>query len=67
MAKKLLKGKKLVLKLNGKKFVAKTNKKAIATFKISKNVIKKLKIGKSYKYVVVYSKDSITKKIKVLR
>ena len=67
VAKKLLKGKKLVLKLNGKKFVAKTNKKAIATFKISKNVIKKLKIGKSYKYVVVYSKDSITKKIKVLR
>ena len=62
---KYLKGKKLTLKINGKKITAKTNKKGVATFKVKKNVVKKLKAGKKYKYTVTYLKETVTKKIKV--
>ena len=65
VAKKLQKGKKITLKFNGKKYKAKTNKKAVATFKIKKNVLKKLKVGKKYIYKVAYSKDVVNKKITV--
>lgn len=63
--KKYLKNKKITLKFKGKKYTVKTNKKGVATFKISKNVIKKLKAGKSYTYQVYYLKDSVSKKITV--
>ena len=63
--KKILKGKKVTLKFKGKKYTAKTNKKGVATFTIKKNVIKKLKAGKKYKYTVIYSKDKLTKTIMV--
>jgi invasion protein IalB len=46
---------------------AKINKKGVATFKLKKNVLKKLKVGKKYKYRVTYGKDKVTKKIKVRR
>jgi hypothetical protein len=62
---KYLKSKKLTLKINGKKITAKTNKKGVATFKIKKNIIKKLKAGKKYKYTVTYLKETVTKKITV--
>ena len=64
---KFLKGKKLKLKLKGKTLKAKINKKGVATFKVKKNILKKLKVGKKYKYTVSYGKDKVTKKIKVKR
>jgi hypothetical protein len=42
------------LKFKGKTYKAKTNKKGIATFKVPKKVIKKLKKGKKYKAVFTY-------------
>lgn len=65
--KKYLSSKKVTLKFNGKKYTAKTNKKGVATFTIAKKVLSKLKVGKSYKYKVAYSKDSVTKKIKITK
>ena len=60
---KYLKGKKITLKFKGKKYTVKTNKKGVATFKIKKNILKKLKNGKKYKYQVNYLKDIVTKNI----
>ena len=48
-----------------KKIKATTNKKGVAIFKIKKNVIKKLKVGKKYKYSVTYLKETVTKKVTV--
>ncbi|MBR4448363.1 Ig-like domain repeat protein [Methanobrevibacter sp.] len=62
---KALKGKKLKLKINGKKVKAKTNKKGKAVFKLKKKVVKKLEVGKKYKYTVTFGKDTVTKKLKV--
>ena len=63
--KKYLKGKTLKLKIKGKTIKAKTNKKGVATFKVKKNVVKKLKVGKKYKYKVTYGKDTVTKKLTI--
>ena len=64
---KYLKGKTIKIKIKGKTIKAKTNKKGVATFKIKKNVLKKLKVGKKYKYRVTYGKDTVTKKLTVRR
>ena len=61
------KGKKIALKFRGKKFNAKTNKNGVAKFKIPKNVINKLKVGKKYRLVFSYGKSKLYKKIKVKR
>ena len=63
--KNAIKGKKVVLKIKGKKIKAKTNKKGVATFKVKKNILKKLKAGKKYKYTVTYGKDTVKKTLKV--
>ena len=44
---------------------SKTNKKGVATFKVKKNLLKKLKAGKKYKYQVTYGKDTVKKTLKV--
>ena len=62
-----VKGKKITLKVNGKKFKATTNKKGIAQFTINKNVIKKLKAGKTYTMKVTYLKNTIKTTLKVKR
>ena len=62
---KYLKSKKVTLKFNGKTYKAKTNKKGVATFKITKKVIKKLKKGKKYTYKATFIKDVVSKKITV--
>ena len=62
---KYLKGKKITLKFKGKKYITKTNKKGVAVFKLNKKVLNKLKVGKKYKYQVIYLKDSVSKKISV--
>ncbi|WP_405296018.1 Ig-like domain repeat protein, partial [Methanobrevibacter sp.] len=64
---KYLKGKKLKIKLKGKKYKVKTNKKGKATWKVKPSMIKKLKVGKKYKYTVSYGKDTVTKKLKIKR
>ena len=62
---KAIKGKKIVFKFKGKKYTAKTNKKGIAQVTIKKNVIKKLKKGKTYKYSASYLKNTVKGKVKV--
>lgn len=62
---KYLKSKKVTLKFNGKTYKANTNKKGVATFKIPKKVIKKLKAGKKYTYKATYLKQSVSKKVTV--
>lgn len=64
---KYLKGKKLTLKVKGKTIKAKINKNGVATFKVKKSILNKLKVGKKYKYKVSYGKDTVTKKITVRR
>ena len=63
--KKILKGKKILLRFAGKKYVAKVNKKGIATFKIPKKAVKKLKVGRKYKYTVSYKSDKVTRTIAI--
>jgi len=62
--KKVLKKKKVYLKFKGKTYKAKTNKKGIATFKVPKKVIKKLKAGKKYKVTYTYKAKAYGKTIK---
>ena len=63
--KKAVKSKKITLKIKGKTLKAKTNKKGIAKFTIKKNVIKKLKKGKTYAVKITYLKNTIKTKVKV--
>ena len=70
---KAIVGKKIIFKFRGKKYVAKTNKKGIATIKIKKSVLKRLKVGKKYKISITYkaidngyeSVNAIIKTIKI--
>lgn len=62
---KYLKGKKITLKFKGKTYKAKTNKNGVATFKIKKNVLNKLKKGKKYSYRATYLKDTVKKTVRV--
>ena len=63
--KKYLKGKTIKIKFRGKTYKVKTNKKGVATWKVKKSMLKKLKVGKKYKYTVTYGKDKVTKKLKI--
>ena len=62
---KLQKGKQITFKFNGKTYKVKTNKKGVAQKTLNKKVIKKLKVGKKYKYSVTYGKDTVTKKLTI--
>ena len=62
---KYLKGEVLKIKFNKKTYKVKTNKKGKATWKVKKSMLKKLKIGKKYKYKVTYGKDVVTKKLSI--
>ena len=46
----------------GPKFLS---KKGVATWKVKKSMVKKLKKGKKYKYKVTYGKDTVSKKITI--
>ena len=65
--KKYLKNKKVKIKFRGKTYKVKTNKKGVATWKVKKSMLKKLKVGKKYKYKVTYGKDTATKKLTIKR
>ena len=62
---KLVKGKVITFKFKGKTYKVKTNAKGIAQKKLNKNVIKKLKKGKTYAVKVTYLKDTIKTAVKV--
>ena len=62
---KYLKNKKLKIKFNKKTYKVKTNKKGVAKWKVKKSMLKKLKVGKKYKYRVTYGKDIVTKKLTI--
>lgn len=63
--KKYLKSKTIKIKFKGKTYKVKTNKKGVATWKVKKSMLKKLKVGKKYKYKVTYGKDTVTKKLTI--
>ena len=62
--KKVLKKKRVYMKFKGKTYKAKTNNKGIATFKVPKKVIKKLKKGKKYTAKFTYKAKANGKTIK---
>jgi len=62
---KYLKGKTLKVKFNGKTYKVKTNSKGVGTWMVKKSMLKKLKVGKKYKYTVSYGKDTLTKKLTI--
>ena len=62
---KAIKKAKVTFKFKGKTYTAKTNSKGVAKVTIKKNVINKLKKGKTYKVKITYISDSITKTVKV--
>ena len=62
---KLVKGKQITFKFNGKTYKVKTNAKGIAQKKLNKNVIKKLKKGKTYTVKATYLQDTIKTTLKV--
>lgn len=62
---KLIKGKTITFKFNGKTYKVKTNSKGIAQKTLTKNVIKKLKKGKTYTVKVTYLKDTVKSSVKV--
>lgn len=57
--------KKVTFKFNGKKYVVKTDKNGIAKLKINKKLLKKLQVGKKYRYTVTYAEKSASKKVLV--
>ena len=59
--------KKITLNFKGKKFIKKVAKNGHVTFKISKNIVKKLKTGKKYKYKLKYKLDTKIRYFKVTK
>jgi hypothetical protein len=62
---KFVKGKIIIFKFNGKTYKVKTNSKGTAQKTLKKNVIKKLKKGKTYAVKVTYLKDTVKSSVKV--
>ena len=62
---KYLKKKTLKIKFNKKTYKVKTNKKGVATWKVKKSMLKKLKVGKKVKYIVTYGKATLAKKLTI--
>ena len=60
-----LKSKQVTFKFNGKTYKAKTNSKGIAKVTIKKNILKKLKVGKTITYLAKYSSFVAKKTAKV--
>lgn len=65
IGKKAKKDKIITILFKGKKYKAKTNKKGIAKIIIKKSTLKKLKIGKKYKYTIKYANTTVKRVLKV--
>lgn len=63
--KSVYKNKVIKIKFKNKTYKIKTNKKGVATFKITKKVIKTLKKGKKYTYTITFNKDTLKRYINV--
>ena len=64
---KAIAGKPVTMKFRGKIYKAKTNGKGIATFKLPKKSVKKLKVGKKYRVKFTYLTNSIYKYLKIAK
>ena len=64
---KAIAGKPVTMKFRGKIYKAKTNGKGIATFKLPKKAVKKLKVGKKYRVKFTYLTNSIYKYLKIAK
>ena len=60
---KPIKGKTITFKFNGKTYTVKTDKNGVATVKINKNVIKKLKKGKKYAFTAKYVSNTVKSEV----
>ena len=60
-------GKKVSLKFVTKKYTVKVAKNGKLKFKISKKIVNKLKVGKTYKYTLTYKLDKKSRNIKVYK
>ena len=58
-------GKSVILKFPGKTYKVKVNSKGKLLFKVSLKFVNKLKVGKSYKYTLIYKLDSKSRNIQV--
>ena len=54
----IYKNKQVNVKIGGKKYTIKTNKKGVAVFKITKKMVKKLKVGKKYQYCIEFGENT---------
>ena len=63
---KKLKNKKVFFNFNGKIYTRKTNYKGVATLKVTKSVLKKLKVGK-LTYNVIFGERMLKRTIRILK
>lgn len=64
---KYFSGKKVTLKFAGKVYKVKVAKNGHVTFRVSKKIVGKLKVGKKYKYTLIYKLDKKSRSIKVTK
>lgn len=65
--KKVIRGKNLVFRFNGRKYIAKTNSRGIAAISINKAVLKRLKVGRVVNIQVTYLRDTVKRRVRVIR
>ena len=59
----IYKKKPVHVKINGKTYKVKTNKKGKVIFKITKKMVKKLKVGKKYPYYIKFSENTVKRNL----
>ena len=60
---KAIKNQKITFQFNGKAYSTKTNSKGVATVKVNKNVISKLKKGKKYTFTAKYVSNTVKNQV----
>ena len=62
-----IKGKSVVVTFMKKQYTIKTDKNGVAQFKLTKAMVSKLGVGKTYKIRATYMMDSVAQSIKILK
>ena len=62
-----IRGKTVQVSFMKKNYYVKTDSKGVAQFKVTKNMVSKLAVGKTYKIRVTYRMDSVAKSIKIVK